>query len=199
MVKKLERNNVASMCVHYPASYYPVFFFCCSVATDDTHCAFSLKLPPETEPSQAQRLTDRVALSRLSGFDKLCSEYDVPINSHDEGERSELSVLINFRNFLADRSNGVSQGHGRPKVSSTPAAKAKATPAPKARLTVTPSGTPASSQASGGKARSRGGSSSKRKSRAIGSEDEDEDGWVAAPSQVGSMASSSSDGKRSRK
>jgi hypothetical protein len=140
-----------------------------------------------------------VVLSSLSAFDKLCSKYDVPINSHDEGERSVLSVLINFRNFLDDRSNGVSQGHGRPKGAATPAAKARATPATKARLTFTPSGTPASSQPSGGKASSRGGSSSKRKARAIGSEDEDDDGWVAAPSQVGSMASSSSDGKRSRK
>ena len=141
-------------------------------------------------------LTGRVALSSLSTFDQLCSTHGVPIDSYDDGERSTLQVLIKFRKFLEDSSKGVTQGPARPRGAATPAARGKAA-LPKARLTFTPSGTPASSQASGGKASSRGSSSAKRKVRALGSDDEDEDGWVGAPSRGTSIASSSE--KRIRK
>ena len=121
-------------------------------------------------------------LSSLATFDELAQSGEVPLDTIIEDASPLVANILKFRQFLLDRSVGNAVGPGRPRAVATPTANKKAG-LPKARLTFTPSGTPMSSQASGGGSSSKSGSkgsSAKRKTRVLGSEDEDEDGSAMA-------------------
>ncbi len=121
-----------------------------------------------------------MVLSSLATFDELCQSGEVPLDTIIEDASPLVANILKFRQFLLDRSVGNAVGPGRPRAVATPNKKAGL---PKARLTFTPSGTPMSSQASGGGSSSKSsskGSSAKRKTRVLGSEDEDEDGSAMA-------------------
>ena len=123
-----------------------------------------------------------MVLSSLATFDQLAKSGEVPLDTIIEDASPLVANILKFRQFLLDRSVGNAVGPGRPRAVATPTANKKAG-LPKARLTFTPSGTPMSSQASGGGSSSKSGSkgsSARRKTRVLGSEDEDEDGSAMA-------------------
>ena len=125
----------------------------------------------------------------LRSVDQALDDQNVLIDDDDD----KVKTLRDFRQSVSAQSQGKTFAPPAQKKA-TPAAKAKAGNIPRARLTFTPSGTPAASQGSG----SKRGSSGKRKSRPVGSDDEDEEGWVAAPSRGSSSVVVGSGGKRKK-
>jgi len=149
---------------------------------------------------QVKKLDREQTSNILSNFDQMCRSRQVPMDTSIEDAEFTLPAILKFRQFLQDQTSGmVAPARGRAKGASTP--KAKGTGGlPKARLTFTP--TQMSSQgsiagsvgaASSSKGSGRGSAASKRKY--VGSDDEDAEGWVEAPSR-GSSQASSADGKR---